>query len=170
MFSCAVFTCAVLHVLFYMCSFLHMFFYICFLVYCHLTNIYEPVYVIVFSCCLCVWVCFAQAVLARENMKAKYCNLCDLWLNGRFKFVQHLKRCKHHKNAHFWIFTRYRRLCYEFEVEAARQDKKKRTLRERLRIKQKLFEIVHCRCNLTCLCGKMSTLEPGCQRAVHNRA
>ena len=95
------FTCAVLHVFF----FTYMF-YICFLVYCHLTNIYEPVYVIVFSCCLCVWVCFAQAVSARENMKAKYCNLCDLWLNGRFKFVQHLKRCKHHKKAHFWIFSR----------------------------------------------------------------
>ena len=86
-------------------------------------------------------------------MKAKYCNLCDLWLNGRFKFVQHLKRYKHHKNTHFRIFTWYRRLCYEFEVEAARQDKKKRTLRERRYLKQLLFEAVRCQWKLNLAAG-----------------
>ena len=136
-----------------MCSFLHMFFTYAF--WCTVTwQTFMNPCMQLFSAAL--WMC--ESVLLKlfwpgKTWKQNTATYATCGLMEDFKFVQHLKRYKHHKNTHFRIFTWYRRLCYEFEVEAARQDKKKRALRERLRIKQKLFEIVHCRWKLTCLCG-----------------
>ena len=86
-------------------------------------------------------------------MKAIYCNDCEIWLNGTIQYVKHLTGYKHHKKTQQKRIAWYCRLCETSEVEAARQDKKKRTLRERLCIKQNLFEIVHCRWKLNLAAG-----------------
>ena len=34
-----------------------------------------------------------------KNMKAIYCNDCEIWLNGTIQYVKHLTGYKHHKKT-----------------------------------------------------------------------
>ena len=76
-----------------------------------------------------------------------------MWLSGPTQFVKHLSGHKHHKKTQHLICTWYCRLREKIEAEAARQDKKKRTLRERRYLKQLLFEAVRCQWKLNLAAG-----------------
>ena len=79
------------------------------------------------------------------KMKSKYCALCELWLNGRLQFLRHLKGYKHHKNKQKRTLLERLRI----KQKLLHQGNQQQTLRERLHIKQKLFQIVRCRWKLT---------------------